>query len=217
MDTRKLLETLTRNPAASSALGGFAGSLMGSMLGGGKRNSGGLLKAGGLAAVGYMAWQAWQRHQASQQGAAPPATARAGALDLAQMPAALPDAFDLGSAAQSGQALKVVQAMIAVSRADGAIDAAERNRIFSRVDEAGLTGAEQEEAMRQLTQPVDMEELVRGVERPEHAAEIYAAALLAAHPVNRAERAWLDMLAARLGLAPALAAEIDSGVAQASG
>jgi uncharacterized membrane protein YebE (DUF533 family) len=217
MDTRKLLETLTRNPAAASALGGLAGSLLGNVLGGGgKRGSGGLLKTGGLAAVGYMAWQAWQRHQAAQQGAAPPATAQPGTFDPQQMPAALPDAFDLGGALQAGLALKTVQAMIAVSRADGGIDAAERTRIFSRVDAAGLSAQEQEEALRQLTQPVGMDELVRGVEKPEHAAEIYTAALLAAHPVNRAERAWLDMLAARLGIEPALALEIDHGVAQAT-
>ena len=35
MDTRKLLEMLTRNPAAGAAMGGLAGSLLGNVLGGG--------------------------------------------------------------------------------------------------------------------------------------------------------------------------------------
>jgi uncharacterized membrane protein YebE (DUF533 family) len=215
MDPRKLLETLTRNPAASGALGGLAGSLIGNVLmGQGKLKGGGLLKAGGMAAVGYLAWQAWQRRQAGQQGASPaPATG----LDFARLPAKLPEAFDLDSPAHSGQALKVVQAMIAAARADGALDASERNRIFSQVDGSGLSSAEQEQVMRQLTQPVDIDSLVQGVDTPEHAAEIYAAASMAAHPVSRAERAWLDMLAARLHLDPKLATEVDRGVEQAGG
>src|SRR5688572_676745 len=114
MDTRKLLETLTRNPAASGALGGLAGSLLGNVLmGGGKLKTGNLLKAGGMATVGYLAWQAWQRHQASKQGAQPPAATRDAGFDMAQIPASLPDAFDLSAASHAGSALKVVQAMIA--------------------------------------------------------------------------------------------------------
>lgn len=218
MDTRKLLETLTRNPAASGALGGLAGSLLGNVLmGGGKLKSSGLLKAGGMAAVGYLAWQAWQRHQAAKQGVAAPPAAQGSGFEMGQIPASLPDTFDLSAASHAGPALKVVQAMIAAARADGVVDAAERNRIFARVDEAGLSAADQEQVMRQLTQPPDMDALVRGVDTPEHAAEIYAAAALSAHPVNRAERAWLDMLAARLGIEPQLAAEIDRGVLQAAG
>lgn len=212
MDTRKLLETLTRNPAAAGALGGLAGSLLGNVLTGGKGSS--LLKTGGLAAAGYMAWQAWQKHQAAQQDTVVPASQPA-VLQLPQPPAALPAAFNIG-AVDSGLALKAVQAMIAVARADGAMDPAERSRIFARVDEAGLSGADQDEVMRQLTHAPDMDELVHGVDKPEHAAQIYAAAALAAHPVNRAEQAWLDMLAARLGLASQLAAEIDRSVMQAS-
>jgi uncharacterized membrane protein YebE (DUF533 family) len=206
MDTRKLLETLTRNPAAAGALGGLAGSLLGNVLTRGKGS--GLLKTGGLAAAGYMAWQAWQKHQAAQ-GA--PAAATPAALQLPQLAGNLPEVFNIGTG-QSAVALKAVQAMIAVSRADGLIDPAERSRIFARVDEAGLTGADHDEVMRQLTQAPDMAELVRDVDKPEHAAQIYAAAALAAHPVNRAEQAWLDMLAARLGLEPQLAVEIDRNV-----
>ncbi|MET0282293.1 MAG: DUF533 domain-containing protein [Steroidobacteraceae bacterium] len=214
MDTRQLLETLTRNPGASGALGGLAGSLLGNVLARGKGS--GLLKSGGLAAAGYMAWQAWQRHQASQQGAAGSGQPGTGFGHLPQLSSAAPDAFNIG-AAGAGVALKAVQAMIAVSRADGAIDPAERNRIFARVDEAGLTGADQDQVMRQLTVAPDMDELVRGVDKPEQAAQIYSAAVMAAHPVNRAEQAWLDMLAARLGLDPQLAIEIDRSVLQASG
>jgi hypothetical protein len=39
MDTQRLIETLTRNPAAAGALGGLAGSLLGSVLTAGYRSA----------------------------------------------------------------------------------------------------------------------------------------------------------------------------------
>ena len=74
MDTRKLLEMLTRNPAAGAAMGGLAGSLLGNVLGGGSgKGSKKLVKYGGLAAIGYVAYQAWQKNQAQQSGGLPQA------------------------------------------------------------------------------------------------------------------------------------------------
>jgi uncharacterized membrane protein YebE (DUF533 family) len=102
--------------------------------------------------------------------------------------------------------------MIAASKADGSIDVAEREKIFARVNEAGLSQADQDEVLRLLGQPADLEAIVRGVDSKELATEIYAASLLAVSPANRAERAWLDMLAARLGLEGELTLELDRSV-----
>lgn len=216
VDTKKLLETLTKNPAAAGALGGLAGSLLGSVLTGGKVRAGGLIKAGGLATVGYLAYQAWQRNQAQKAGEPAPASAQPGAIGATpQIPASIPAAFDLGSNAKSAAAMRVVQAMVAAAKADGVVDATERERIFDRVKQSGLSQADQDDVMRVLTQPMNVESVVGGVDSPELAAEIYAASLLAVHPASRAERAYLDMLAARLNLEPGLVAELDRGVAAA--
>lgn len=244
MDTKKLLEILTKNPAAGAAMGGLAGSLLGNVLGGqGNRGSKKLVKYGGLAAIGYVAYQAWQKNQAQKAGGTPGAatglpaqapssldallgnvlggsaagatgTASAGgaAAPAAARPA-LPPAFDLESGANAAAALKIVQAMIAASKADGVLDAQERERIFARVGDYGLGQAEQDEVLRLMTQPPDMDAIVRGVDSKELATEIYAAALVATSPANRAERAWLDMLAARLGLESDLTLELDRSVA----
>jgi uncharacterized membrane protein YebE (DUF533 family) len=240
MDTKKLLEILTKNPAAGAAMGGLAGSLLGNVLGGqGNRGSKKLVKYGGLAAIGYVAYQAWQKNQAQKAGgaaagsglpaqapssldallgnvfgggAAGAAGAGAGATPAAARPA-LPPAFDLESGANAAAALKIVQAMIAASKADGVLDAQERERIFARVGDYGLGQAEQDEVLRLMTQPPDMDAIVRGVDSKELATEIYAAALVATSPANRAERAWLDMLAARLGLESDLTLELDRSVA----
>jgi uncharacterized membrane protein YebE (DUF533 family) len=237
MDTRKLLEMLTRNPAAGAAMGGLAGSLLGNVLGGGSgKGSKKLVKYGGLAAIGYVAYRAWQKNQAQKSGGLPQAGARSGAgpgnslesllgsvlgggaaggAAAAGAPAAapqLPASFDLESGANAAGALKIVQAMIAASKADGVLDAQERERIFARVSESGLGQAEQDEVLRLMTQPADLDSIVRDVDSKELATEIYAASLMAVSPASRAERAWLDMLAARLGLEGDLTLELDRSV-----
>jgi uncharacterized membrane protein YebE (DUF533 family) len=206
MDTRKLLEMLTRNPAAGAAMGGLAGSLLGNVLGGGSgKGSKKLVKYGGLAAIGYVAYQAWQKNQAQKSGGLPQVGAPAAAPQL-------PASFDLESGANAAGALKIVQAMIAASKADGVLDAQERERIFARVSESGLGQAEQDEVLRLMTQPADLDSIVRDVDSKELATEIYAASLMAVSPASRAERAWLDMLAARLGLEGDLTLELDRSV-----
>jgi uncharacterized membrane protein YebE (DUF533 family) len=242
MDTRKLLEVLMQNPGAGAAAGGLAGGLLGSVLGGGKGGGkavkyGGLAAIGYVA---WQAWQKNQAQRAGGAPPAGAAGAGAGGLGgllgqvLGQMPGqapgpavgaasagaasraaslpALPGSFDLEAPQNSANALRVVRAMIAASRADGSIDVAERDRIFARVGESGLSQAEHDEVLRLIGQPADLDAIVAGVDSKELATEIYAASLLAVSPANRAERAWLDMLAARLGLEGDLTLELDRSV-----
>lgn len=217
MDTKKLIDLLTKNPAAGAAMGGLAGSVLGNVLGG-KRGGGSLMKMGGLAAVGYVAYQAWQKHQSGKAGGQPgsgspaPGSLEAslgGLLSGGGAAPALPQSFDLESPGNAAQALRVVQAMIAAAKADGVVDATERDRVFAKVGEAGLSQQDQDEVMRLLTQPMDMEAVVRGVDSRELAMEIYAASLIAVSPASRAERAYLDLLAARLGLEGDLTMQIE--------
>jgi uncharacterized membrane protein YebE (DUF533 family) len=223
MDTRQLVELLTRNPAAGAAVGGLAGSLLGNVLGGrggGKK----MLKYGGLAAVGYIAYQAWQKNQAQKAaGAAPgggahPSGSALGGFGAPLLSAAarpsLPASFDLETPANASNAMRVVQAMIAAAKADGVVDAIERDRVFQRVREAGLSQPDQDEVLRLLTQPMDMESVVRDVDSRELALEIYTASVFVVSPASRAERAYLDLLAARLGLESDLTMQVEQGVEQ---
>lgn len=219
MDNRKILDSLLgnismQNPAVTGAMGSFAGSLLGSVLarGGGKRMMpGGLLQTGGLAAIGYIAWQAYQRHQAKNSGAQPsPAPTLAQIESQPALPQAVPAAFNLEAKSQS--ALGVVAAMVAASRADGTVEPSERERIFARVDQLQLTPDENNYVMQLLTQPVDLDGIVKAANTRELALEIYTASALAVHPASRTERAYLDMLAGRLGLEEALLQELDRGV-----
>lgn len=208
MDTKKLIEMLTQNPAAGAAMGGLAGSVLGNVLtgrgGGGKK----LLKYGGLAAIGYVAYQAWQKNQAQKAGG----VAAAPTVPPVAAAAALPAPFDLEASANASNALRVIQAMVAASKADGVVDATERDRVFDKLREANLPQQDQDEVLRLLTQPMDMDAVVRGVDSRELALEIYAASVFAVSPASRAERAYLDLLAARLGLEGDLSVQIEQGV-----
>ncbi len=178
--------------------GGGLGDLLGQVFGQGQ-GQGGAGGAGGYGAAG------------TGGGVGAASDVGRGAAAVAQLPA-LPSSFDLEAPANAANALRVVRAMIAASKADGSIDVAEREKIFARVGEAGLSPAEHDEVLRLLGQPPDLEAIVRGVDSKELATEIYAASLLAVSPANRAERAWLDMLAARLGLEGELTLELDRSV-----
>jgi uncharacterized membrane protein YebE (DUF533 family) len=235
-----LMQNPGAGAAAGGLAGGLLGSVLGGGRGGRKAVKYGSLAAVGY--VAYQAWQKNQAQKAGRPvpaggglgdllgqvfgqgqagaggygaagagGGAGAASGAGGAATLAQLPA-LPSSFDLEAPANAANALRVVRAMIAASKADGAIDVAEREKIFAKVGEAGLSPAEHDEVLRLLGQPPDLEAIVRGVDSKELATEIYAASLLAVSPANRAERAWLDMLAARLGLEGELTLELDRSV-----
>lgn len=207
LDPQKILATLLNSPAAGGAAGGLAGSLLGNVLagkGGGKKLAKTAVKAGGLALVGAIAWQAWQQYQARQAGGVAPAPA-------GQVP--LPAAFDLEH--QQGPALAVLRAMVAAARADGVIEPLERARILDRLQAAALPPADQQYVLDLFDQPPDLDAIARAAGTPELAAEVYAAAALAVYPPSRVERSYLDLLGARLRLEPALADELDRGVATA--
>ena len=103
--------------------------------------------------------------------------------------------------AQQADSTHLIRAMIAAANADGLIDAEERAGILERAMEAGLDAATQQFLMGELRAPANMDEIVAAT-RPELRLETYAASLIAISIDSDAERAYLDRLAAALGLSP---------------
>ncbi|MFN3500348.1 MAG: DUF533 domain-containing protein, partial [Pannonibacter indicus] len=79
-------------------------------------------------------------------------------------------------------------------------------------EEAGLDSESKAFLMDELRAPLDLDKIVNSATSPETAAEIYAASRLAIDPDHAAEKAYLQMLAARLNLDPALVDEIEMAV-----
>jgi uncharacterized membrane protein YebE (DUF533 family) len=115
--------------------------------------------------------------------------------------------------AEDTEGLLLVRAAIAAAKADGTLDAAEREHITRQLDECGLTPAERDFVLGDLQRPLSPEDLARQVRDPMLAAQVYAAAAAAAGEVTPAERTWLDTLARALRLDRAAAQAIEARLA----
>ncbi len=208
------------------ALGGSMGGLAGGALAGGlvsvllgskgaRKLGGKALTYGGLAVVGALAYSAYRNWQAQQSGQPVPAPVQAG-QPLALPPPETPFHPAHAPGGEGTLALTLLHAMIAAAKADGHVDADERARIVGRLDDIGLSAEDRDFLEEELAAPIDIERLVREATTPAVAAEIYAASLLVITPDHPAEQAYLQLLAARLGLDPGLKLELEKAVAAAT-
>jgi len=184
-----------------NAMSGAAGLAAGMLLGGGglSKIAGSAVQMGAVAAVGGLAYSAWQNYQKNQQ-------AGSTQVPTTTQEAFIPAAQDTRGQEELGKTL--VRAMIAAAKADGKIDADEKEAIFSKLETMNLSSEEKAWVFDELSSPLDINAVVARADTPEHATEIYAASLVAISADTAAERAYLDALASKLKLAPALVAEI---------
>ncbi|MEZ0470602.1 tellurite resistance TerB family protein [Luteimonas salinilitoris] len=172
--------------------GAIAGGALGLLLGG-NRKTRKLATYGGLAAIGMMAYRAYGDYKQQQGAPAEPET-------VDRLP---PPQAELHSEA-------ILKALVAAAKADGHIDAREREAIegeFSRLD----SGADVQRWLHaELEKPLDPAEVARAAATPEIASEMYLASLMAVDEQNYMERAYLDELARQLGLDDALKVKLEA-------
>ena len=171
----QILTALKTDPGAQrTAMTGAAGLAAGMLLGRG--GFGNLVKIGAVAAVGGLAYNAWKNHQAQQGDGAP--------VDEDRF---IPPA----QAGYQHEELSktLVRAMIAAAKADGQIDAAEKDAIFQKLESMPLEAEEKAFVFDELSGPLDLDAVVARADTAEHGAEIYAASLVAITADTPAERA----------------------------
>jgi uncharacterized membrane protein YebE (DUF533 family) len=186
--------------------GAAAAGLIGLLLGGKKarRLAGGAVGYGGAAVLGALAFRAWQNWQSGKaQGASTaPTQAEIEATDarfLPNQPAA--DGRPFGVA--------LVRAMVAAAKADGHMDGTEQQAIFAAVERAGLDAEAKAALFDAMQAPADPAAIAALAASPQQAAELWLSARLAIEPDQPAERAFLDALGHRMGLAPELRAHLE--------
>lgn len=186
--------------------GAIAGGLLGVLLSGNARKLVGTgVKVGGAAVVGalaYRAYQDWKDGKSAGSGTDPVALA---APSEAFLPATAEGEEDL--------ALRLVQAMVAATKADGHVTSAERGRILSQLPNLGLGDEAQALIAAEIDAPFDVNRIAALAKTEAEAAEIYAASLLVIDPEAPAEKGYLAMLAARLGLDAGLVAHLHAKTA----
>lgn len=198
---------------AQAALLGLAGLLFGRRKKG--KLTGNLVKLGGLAVVGGLAYRAYQKQQG---GAAPsqaegqtnePSRTDAG-REVAQAALGLPETSRFHPVSQTeDDALLFLRTMVAAAASDGRIDEAERTRIVKGLVEAGIDPQASHWLENEIASPADVEELAANVNDPDKAAQVYAAARIAIDPDTIQEREFLHQLALALDLDPTMRAQID--------
>jgi uncharacterized membrane protein YebE (DUF533 family) len=199
---------LSQNSGALAS-GALAGGLLSIVLGkAGKGLGGDLLKLGGLAAIGGLAWKAYQDYQAGRPPLGLGGSVAPGPQQSVPPPPST-QAFTSDATAQL-----VLTAMISAAKADGHLDDREKARIQGEMGAvAGSDAAAFLEA--ELARPLDIDAMAAKATTPELATQVYAASLVAIDPDTDVERAYLSQLAAKLKLDPALKAHLETTVAQA--
>ena len=166
--------------------GTLAGGALGLLLGRNKSTRK-LATYGGLAALGMMAYRAYGDYKAQQGAAVQPQT-------VDRLP---PPQADL-----HGEA--ILRALVAAAKADGHLDARERQVIEGEFARIAPEAEVQHWLKAELDKPLDPAEVARTASTPEIASEMYLASLVAADEQNFMERAYLDELARQLGIDDAL-------------
>jgi len=224
---QKAKDFATQHPGLTqTALLGLAGLLFR-----GRKKSkltGNLVKLGGLAVIGGLAYKAYQNQQTAKgsstggAGATAVPTMEGAQAAAAGIPASQPDEAVAQSALSvpetsrfhpvsqtEDDALLFLRTMVAAAAADGHIDEAERSRITKGLTEAGIDPDATRWLEGEMASPADVEELAAGVKDPEKAAQVYAAARIAIDPDTIQEREFLHQLAEALDLDPAVRRQID--------
>ena len=213
----KILSQLMGNPAAAGFAGGVAGGMLTSKKG--RKMGKKALKYGGIAAIGALAYNAYRNHQQNKSlpGGAPPTPTAAPATSSEQLTPPPVDSGFLPNATQPTEVndfgLLLLRAMISAARADGQLDGDEMQKVLGRADELDLDAESKSRLLDELRAPVDLDTIVEAADTPEKKAEVYAASLMAIEVDTDAERGYLAMLRARLGMEEGLAERIEAEVA----
>ena len=178
----------------SGALGSLVGSLLGS--GGGRAAGGGL--AGGL--IGSLAKAAMSQMGGDASGSSQPGSG----FDLSQFTAGQVES----QRDENDRAEVMIRAMLSAAKADGQIDASEQQRILGKLDDAGADQEMRQFIQNELQKPVDVDSLAAEVDSPHMATEVYTASLFAINVDTPGEQAYMNQLAAKLGLPATLVKQL---------
>jgi uncharacterized membrane protein YebE (DUF533 family) len=207
---------LSRN-AGMFGGGALAGGLAGLLLNSKhvRKHAGTALQVGAAAVLGGLAYKAYQDYRAGRpilpQGLQDAVKGMLPQDGSSPVPApATGPVFTAGQQAPEHTATLLLRAMIASAMADGRLDDIERRRLVERVEASALSFEERQYLEGLIARPDRPAALAAAVRSPEEAAEVYLAAFIAVDADTADERAWLDELASRLGLEPALKANLEA-------
>jgi len=166
-----------------------------------------VLRIGGTAALGAIAFNAyrnWQANKTQSVGFTPQQQPKQQAtLDFGALP----------PAKQEDHSRVMLSAMVAAAKADGHFDERERQLIHEQTEKIGDANAVAW-VQQEIYKPLDVNEIAALATSPEMAAEIYLASLIVVDEQNASEKTYLNSLAEKLRLDPQLRKEIEQQLAK---
>lgn len=195
MQVKDMLVGAGGGAAATAALGMLLGNKRH------KKMGGKVLTYGGLAALGVLAYKAYGNWQQQQ-----------GNIAATQEPQTV-DRLPEPQVEQHSQA--ILRALIGAAKADGHIDARERQLIDGEIAKITSDPQLQRWFDREMNKPLDPVEIAAYATTPELGAEMFLASVLVVDEESFMERSYLQELAKQLRLDPALEQELRMQVEQA--
>ena len=188
-------QTVKDKVGGDNLAAGGIGALLGALMGGSKSTTANTLGGGMMGLLGMMAYKAIT----GSMGAASGATASA------------PQAYTPATPQQqSNDAEIIITAMLDAAKADGQVDADEFQRITSSLKQNGLSSDGMNYVIQKLQGPMETAKILAAVKgRPELAAEVYSASLMAINVDTEAERNYLAKLGNAMGLSDSVMAQIE--------
>ncbi len=207
MDLNKIINGLTSSGIGGGLAGGVAGGALVSALGSksGRKTAKTLLKVGGIAAVGGLAWKAYQNYQ---QSSAQPPNPASSATPQAPQPEQLQadwrgleqKEFEAVTHQENDSAgILLLRSMISAAMADGQLSQIEQGQIFSKLETLGLSSEERGTLFDEMATPWSPADFSK-VKDPVVAIEIYTAAVMTIDEACDAGQAHLKNLADALRL-----------------
>ncbi len=176
------------------------GALASSLTGGSGKSVSGSLGSGAMALLGALAFSALKGGGQSQ-------TVEETPLGL-RMPQNRQEQDQLEKDTEL-----VLKAMINAAKADGRVDNAEIQRIAGKFEEVGADAETREFVMDELERPSDLRGIVAAAgNRPQAAAQVYAASLLAIEVNTVAEKRYMEQLADGLRLSQQTVSFLENAV-----
>ena len=213
------LQTLTRearkatSSVSSKTPGGVGGLLGAGVLGAllGKTVSNDAMKNAALVGIGAVAWNFYQKWSQSrtQQAEAPASSGGWGAPQPSPWQSQTPMVMQLDPTA-----MLVMRAMIFAARADGNVDALERQRIDTILQNM-LQGQDVSAHINALeTEMLDPRRIAADVQHAEQGEDIYRLSCVVIDIDHFMERSYLDALGTALSISPSRRAELEADASQ---
>ena len=188
------------------AAGGI-GALLGALMGGSRSTTANTLGGGMMGLLGMMAYKALKNSMGGSAGV------------TSQTQTQVPQEYVQPSPQQqASDAEIIITAMIDAAKADGQVDADEFQRITSSLQKNGLGQDGLNYVIQKLQGPMETAKILAAVKgRPELAAQVYSASLMAINVDTDAEHTYLTKLGRAMGLNDAVMQNIEQLTAGQAG